>query len=181
MIEFILNKVAITGGRGTRGLEEDYLVTHTIEWNSRTELLCFKDLLAILKATLTESPLTSRYIDFALDTFLPDSTVGLKAFEAQQPNAPGSPHFAIATFIFHATNVTSGILVAYFPAFTLCTKILHLLFPIGITKVTNIIPDSAPHLARNTHVFSIRMLVTIDLRYLMYFGFATIVFAKFLC
>jgi hypothetical protein len=181
MIEFILNKVAITGGRGTRGLEEDYLVTHTIEWNSRTELLCFKDLLAILKAPITESPLMLRQIDFALDTFLPDSTIGLKACEAQQSSAPGNPHFAFATFIFHATNVTSGIPVAYFPAFTLCTKILHLLFPIGITNVTKIIPDGAPYVARNTQVFSMRMLVTIDLRYLMYFGFATIAFAKFLC
>lgn len=35
-----------------------------------------------------------RQIDFALDTFLPNSTIGLKAFEAQQSNALGSPHFA---------------------------------------------------------------------------------------
>jgi hypothetical protein len=41
-----------------------------------------------------------RQIDFALDTFLPDSTIGLKAFKAYQSNAPGNPHFAFATFVF---------------------------------------------------------------------------------
>jgi hypothetical protein len=88
-----------------------------------------------------------RQIDFALDTFLPDSTIGLKAFEAQQSNALGNPHFAFATSVFHATNVTSGLPVAYCPAFTLCTIILHLFFPIGITTFTKIIPSGAPYIA----------------------------------
>jgi hypothetical protein len=35
----------------------------------------------------------------------------------------------------------------YCPAFTLCTIILNLLFPIGITTFTKIIPSGAPYLA----------------------------------
>jgi hypothetical protein len=88
-----------------------------------------------------------RQIDFALDTFLPNSTIGLKAFKAQQSNAPGNPHFAFATFVFHATNVTSGLPVAYFPDFTLCTIILHLLFRLVITTFTKIVPSDALYLA----------------------------------
>ena len=89
----------------------------------------------------------SRQIDFALDTFLSDSTICLKALVAQQSSALGNPHFAFATFVLQSTNVTSGLPVAYCPAFTLCTIILHLLFPIGITTITTIIPLGAPYLA----------------------------------
>ena len=88
-----------------------------------------------------------RQIDFALDTFLPDSTIGLKALIAQQSSALGNPYLAFATFAFHTTNATSGLLVAYFPDFTYCTKILHLSIPTVITTSTKIIPSGAPYIA----------------------------------